>query len=125
MSLKPVASDAAVESLVTPEPKPTAEKEHRTRVLTLDRSERRSGPVSVVSPSLRGLIERAVVDATNAWTASDPEATEGAAYNALSIIANAMAQIIAGGTPELQEWPRSTPIREPVDRLRRALLEST
>lgn len=109
---------------INTEPKATVTNQARTsaRILTLDRSNRSSGPA--VNPDLRGLIERAVVDATNAWTASDAEVgADGSAYASLSAIGEAMTRALAGGNTELSGWSPSILIREPVDRLRRALLE--
>ena len=93
------------------------------RVLTLDRSSRRSDPAGV-NPALRGLIERAVVDASNSWTASHEkeEGAEDIAYASLSIIGDAIARVLAGGTGELRNWPTLVSTREPLDRLRRSLL---
>jgi len=65
-----------------------------------------------------------VVEATNGWTASDSEASaNGGIYESLSIIGDAICEVLVGGSPELRGWPTSAPIREPVERLRRALLD--
>ena len=65
-----------------------------------------------------------MVEATNGWTASDSEApVNPGIYESLSIIGDAIAQVLVGATPELRGWPTSAPIREPVERLRRALLD--
>ena len=109
---------------VAAEPKATTAlpQTRAVKILSLERSARRSAPT--VGPELRGLIERAVVEATNGWTASDSEAPVNAGiYESLSIIGDATAQVLAGGSPELRGWPTSAPIREPVERLRRALLD--
>ena len=108
---------------VAAEPKATALPQTRAvKILSLDRSARRSAPT--LGSELRGLIERAVVEATNGWTASDREAPANAGiYESLSIIGDAIAHVLAGGSPELRGWPTSAPIREPVERLRRALLD--
>ena len=118
-------SDATVPPSVDTDAVATPLSPNRTtRVLSLDRSARRSGPTSP-SPVLRGLIERAVVDASNAWIASPnaAEEVEGRAYAALSIIGDAIARVLGGGTGELREWPSMLSVREPIDRLRRALLD--
>lgn len=108
---------------VAAEPKGTALPQTRpVKVLSLERSARRSAPT--LGAELRGLIERAVVEATNGWTASDSETpASGGFYESLSIIGDAIGQVLVGGSPELQGWPTSVPIREPVERLRRALLD--
>lgn len=108
---------------VAAEPKGTALPQTRTvKVLSLERSARRSAPT--LGAELRGLIERAVVEATNGWTASDSEAPANAGiYESLSILGDAIAQVLVGGSPELRGWPTSAPIREPLERMRRALLD--
>src|ERR1043165_1013304 len=94
---------------VTTEPKATVSTtaaRTSARILTLDRSNRSSGPA--VNPDLRVLIERAVVDATNAWTASDADVgVDGSAYASLSTVGEALTQALAGGNPELRGWPPS------------------
>ena len=108
---------------VAAEPKATALPQTRAvKVLALERSARRSAPTRAAE--LRGLVERAVVEATNGWTARDSEApAHGSFYELLSIIGEAISQVLLGGSPELQGWPTSAPIREPVERMRRALLD--
>lgn len=118
-------SEASVPPSVDTEPAAAPLSPNRTtRVLSLDRSARRSGPTSA-SSVLRGLIERAVVDASNSWTMAPNgvEEAEGTAYAALSIIGDAIGRVLAGGTGELRDWPSPLSVREPIDRLRRALLE--
>ena len=118
-------SETSVSPSVDTDPVATPLSPNRTtRILSLDRSARRSGPTSA-SPILRGLIERAVVDASNAWNSSPNAAEEadGTAYAALSIIGDAISRVLAGGTGELRDWPSLLPVREPIDRLRRALLD--
>lgn len=109
---------------VAAEPKATTAlpQTRAVKILSLERGARRSSPT--LGAELRGLIERAVVEATNGWTASDSEAPANAGiYESLSIIGEAIGQALVGGSPELRGWPTSAPIREPVERLRRALLE--
>ena len=118
-------SEATVPPTVDKDPVPATLAANRTtRVLSLDRSARRSGPTTL-NPGLRGLIERAVVDASNAWVPSETlgEESEGLAYAAVSIIGDAISRVLAGGTGELREWPSMLSVREPIDRLRRALLD--
>ncbi len=118
--------DAAIARSVTPEPTASPKSQARSaRVLTLDRAERPSA--GTLSPTLRGIIERAVVSATNTWVASDPDA--GAAtditdiYEALSTIADAVCQVLVGRPGAVPQVPPTAQIREPIDRLRRALLD--
>ena len=115
--------EESVAPSVAAEPNATALPQTRTvKILSLDRNARRSDPT--LGPELRGLIERAVVEATNGWTASDSEAPANAGiYESLSIVGEAISQVLIGGSPELRDWPTSAPIREPVERLRRALLD--
>ena len=94
-----------------------------TRVLTVDRGDRRPSSPSY-SPALRGLVERAVVDAANTWSAGAVEGDAAvSAYESLSLIGAAVGQVLDGQAPDLDLWPIGCPIREPVDRLRRALLQ--
>lgn len=118
-------SEAPVAPSVEPDPSTSAAAPNRTtRILTLDRSARRSGPTSL-HPALRSLIERAVVDASNVWAASHEteEGIQGRAYTSLAIVGEAIARVLSGGSGELRDWPALLPVREPMDRLRRALLD--
>jgi len=124
MSRLPAGFEETVATSVNAEPKATSPSQTRTtRILSLERSARRSAPAGL-SADLRGLIERAVVDATNAWSASETDVgADGSAYASLSVVGDAIAETLSGGSPELRGWSPSIPIREPVDRLRRALLD--
>ena len=118
----PVGSETALTPSAEHEPKAGAAARSSARVLTVDRGDRRPSSPSY-SPALRSLVERAVVDAANSWSAGTSEADRSvSAYEALSLIAAAMGQVLDGQTPDLERWPVSAPVREPVDRLRRALL---
>jgi signal transduction histidine kinase len=125
MSLTRAESDATVASSVEQDPPATAASRNRTtRILSLDRSARRSGPASL-NPEVRSLIERAVVNATNSWTTAHEteDGARGTAYASLSIIGDAVGRVLSGGTADLRDWPALLAVREPLDRLRRALLE--
>lgn len=126
MSAIPRDSDAAISRSAIPEPNAITQSQNRpARILTLDRAGRQSAPVSI-NPLVRGLLERAVVEASNRWSASDPEAAaSNAAYEALSALAEAVIQVLGGGHPELRAATRNGSIREPLDRLRRALLDES
>src|SRR4051812_30752459 len=114
--------DAAIARSVMPEPTASPKSQARSaRILSLDRAERASA-ARTLNPTLRGIIERAVVSATNTWVASDPGV--GAAtdlYEALSTIADAVCQVLVGGPGVVSQVPPTAQIREPIDRLRRAL----
>jgi len=70
------------------------------------------------------MIERAVVAATNAIAATTGDTGgESNAYGSMSTVGEAVAQSLAGGSAVLVGWPPSTPIREPIDRLRKAILD--
>ena len=116
----PAGSETRLTPSVEPASKPVGTARRSASVLRVDRGDRRPASRSL-TPELRGLIERAVVDAANAWSAAGGDSDESA-YEALSILGNAVIQVLAGDTPDLSGWPVISPIREPVDRLRQALL---
>lgn len=117
----PAGSDGPLLPVVEPESQSAGSSRHSARVLRVDRGDRRPASHSL-TPELRALLERAVVDAADAWSAGAEHANGTGAYEALSILGNAVIQALAGETPDLSGWPTISPMREPVDRLRRALL---
>lgn len=125
MSRTRAESERTVAAGVELESSQAAAPTRPTRILALDRNARRSGPASL-PPALRSLIERALVDASNVWAASSHEAEdtgEATAYGSLSIITDAVVRVLSGGTGELRGWPALLTVREPIDCLRRALLD--